>query len=56
MANLMFDPEKKIWRVTHAGITREHKDEWQARIWLHQFNSPSVFSPLKPECQDEQNP
>jgi hypothetical protein len=26
----------KIYRVTYAGMTREHVQEWQARCWFEQ--------------------
>lgn len=26
----------KLYRVTYAGMTREHYQEWQARCWLEQ--------------------
>lgn len=26
----------KLYRVTYAGITREHIQEWQARCWFEQ--------------------
>lgn len=25
-----------IWRVSHAGMVREHRQEWQARVFLQQ--------------------
>jgi len=25
-----------IWRVTYAGMVREHRQEWQARVFLQQ--------------------
>jgi hypothetical protein len=24
----------KIWRVTYAGMVKEHGQEWQARVWF----------------------
>lgn len=30
---LVFDETKSTWRVEYAGMTREHHQEWQARIW-----------------------
>ena len=26
----------KVYRVTYAGMTREHVQEWQARCWFEQ--------------------
>lgn len=28
--------EGEIWRVTYAGMVREHRQEWQARVFLQQ--------------------
>ena len=28
--------EGTIWRVTYAGMVREHRQEWQARVFLQQ--------------------
>lgn len=27
---------EKIWRVTYAGMIREHPQEWQARVWFQE--------------------
>jgi len=29
-------PAGTIWRVTFAGITREHRQQWQAEIYYQQ--------------------
>jgi len=26
----------KIWRVTYAGMVKEHRQEWQARVFYQQ--------------------
>jgi len=26
----------KIWRVTYAGMIKEHHQEWQARVWFQE--------------------
>ena len=28
--------EGTIWRVSYAGMVREHRQEWQARVYLQQ--------------------
>jgi hypothetical protein len=28
--------EGTIWRVVYAGMVREHRQEWQARVFLQQ--------------------
>jgi len=27
---------RKIWRVTYAGMIKEHFQEWQARVWFQE--------------------
>ena len=27
---------EKVWRVTYAGMIREHAQEWQARVWFQE--------------------
>lgn len=27
---------EKIWRVTYAGMIKEHRQEWQARVFYEQ--------------------
>ena len=27
---------EKVWRVTYAGMIREHSQEWQARVWFQE--------------------
>ena len=35
----LIDDEGPLYRVTYAGMTREHRQEWQAMVWLHEAQS-----------------
>jgi|TARA_S200002703_G_C3752542_1_gene231557 hypothetical protein len=26
----------KVWRVTYAGMIKEHTQEWQAKVWFQE--------------------
>jgi len=41
--------EGTIWRVTHAGMVREHRQEWQARVFLQQALQQAAMDLRRPE-------
>jgi hypothetical protein len=34
-----------IWRVCANGICKEHKQEWQARVFYHQMTATDALHP-----------
>ena len=41
--------EGTIWRVTYAGMVREHRQEWQARVFLQQALQMAARELRRPE-------
>ena len=42
------------WRVCTDGICKEHRQEWQAKVYYHQMiNNPSAHADAQHEYQDE---
>ena len=41
--------EGEIWRVTYAGMVREHRQEWQARVFLQQALQMTARELRRPE-------
>ena len=41
--------EGEIWRVSHAGMVREHRQEWQARVFLQQALQQAAMDLRRPE-------
>lgn len=41
--------EGEIWRVTYAGMVREHRQEWQARVFLQQALQMAAGGLRRPE-------
>jgi len=42
-----------MWRVCTNGICREHRQEWQAKVYYHQMiNNPTVRADAQHERQD----
>jgi hypothetical protein len=43
-----------MWRVCTNGVCREHRQEWQAKVYYHQMiNNPTVCADDQHECLDE---
>ena len=38
-----------IWRVSYAGMVREHRQEWQARVFLQQALQQAAMELRCPE-------
>jgi len=38
-----------IWRVVYAGMVREHRQEWQARVFLQQALQQAARELRRPE-------
>jgi hypothetical protein len=41
--------EGTIWRVSYAGMVREHRQEWQARVFLQQALQQAAMELRRPE-------
>jgi hypothetical protein len=43
-----------MWRVCADGVCKEHRQEWQAKVYYHQMiNNPTVREVCQRECLDE---
>lgn len=46
---LLVDDRGEIWRVTYAGMSREHRQYWQAYIWWAaanaSYNAATILNP-----------
>ena len=43
-----------MWRVCGNGICKEHRQEWQAKVYYHQMiNNPTAREVCQCECQGE---
>ena len=43
-----------MWRVCTNGVCKEHRQEWQAKVYYHQMiNNPTVRADAQHECLDE---
>ena len=43
-----------IWRVCANGVCKEHRQEWQAKVYYHQMiNNPIAHEVCQCECQGE---
>ena len=43
-----------MWRVCANGVCKEHRQEWQAKVYYHQMiNNPIAHANAQCECQGE---
>jgi hypothetical protein len=43
-----------MWRVCANGVCKEHRQEWQAKVYYHQMiNNPTVREAAQHERRDE---
>jgi len=43
-----------MWKVCTNGVCKEHRQEWQAKVYYHQMiNNPSAHAAAQHECLDE---
>lgn len=46
---LLVDDQGEFWRVTYAGMCREHRQYWQAYVWYASaaavYNASTILNP-----------